>query len=98
MQSDRSALPTEVRDFHRQDRLLVRVRAFAAAGTPDVSVTLLNRLGQPLLELRELRRVDGAAQFDLPFARFPRGDYRLQVRAVSDRETVTNLVMIRVIG
>ena len=45
-----------------------------------------------------LRRVDGAAQFDLPFARFPRGDYRLQVRAVSDRETVTNLVMIRVIG
>lgn len=98
MQSDRAVLPTEVREFHRQDRLLVRVRAFAAAGSPEVTVTLLNRLGQPLLELRELRRVDGAAQFDLPFARFPRGDYRLQIRAVSGREAVTNLVMIRVIG
>jgi hypothetical protein len=74
------------------------VRAFAASGQPDVSVTLMNRLGHPLLDLAELQHVDGAAQFDLPFARFPKGEYRLQIRAVSGQETVTNLVSIRLIG
>jgi hypothetical protein len=98
MQSDRSAMPTDVREFHRRDRLLVRVRAFAAAGTPNVKVMLLNRFGHHLLDLPELQRIDDAAQFDLPFARFPRGEYRLQIRADSGKETVTTLVMIRVIG
>lgn len=98
MQSDAAVMPTEAREFQRQDRLLVRVRAFAAAGSPDIEVTLLNRVGHVLLELPQLETVDGAAQFDLPFARFPRGEYRLRIRATSGREAVTNLVTIRLIG
>lgn len=98
MQADALVLPTEAREFQRQDRLLVRVRAFAAAGSPDVTVVLVNRVGHVLLELPRLQPVDGAAQFDLPLARFPRGEYRLQVRAASGREVVTNLVTIRLIG
>lgn len=98
MQSDPARMPTEVRDFHRQDRLLVRVRAFAASGVPAVEVRLLNRSGQPLMTLPALPRVGDAAQFELPFARYPRGEYRLEVRARSGGEAVTQLMTVRVIG
>jgi hypothetical protein len=98
MQSDQTVMPTEAREFLRQDRLLVRVRAFAASGSPAVSVTLLNSLGQPLLELSALHPVDGAAQFDLPFAPYPKGDYRLLVRAAAGGQVVTSLVTLRLIG
>jgi hypothetical protein len=98
MQSDPSVIPTEARDFLRQDHLLVRVRAFAVDGSPAVTVTLLNGLGQPLLTLPQLERVDGAAQFELPFARYARGDYRLLVTAGSGAQTVRTLVNIRIVG
>lgn len=98
MRSDPAALPTETRDFLRSDRLLVRVRAFSAAGSPPVAVTLTNRFGDPLLELPELERVDDAAQFELPFARFARGEYKLQVHVGTGQNAITHLVTIRVIG
>ena len=98
MQSDPAVMPTEVRDFHRQDRLLVRVRAFAAAGTPEIEVQLLNRVGQRLMDLHKLPAVDGAAQFELRFASYPKGEYRLLIRAASGTEGVTQVLPIRVIG
>jgi VWFA-related protein len=98
MQSDASVMPTESRDFLRQDHLLIRVRAFAAAGSPAVTVMLLNAIGQPLQELKRLPPVDGAAQFELPFARYPRGDYRLLVSAGSGPQPVSTLINIRVVG
>lgn len=98
MQSNAIVMPTEARDFLRQDRLLVRVRSFAVAGAPDVRVTLLNRVGQPLLELPQLQSVEGVSQFDLTFARFPKGEYHLQIRAAAGGETVRQLVALRVIG
>jgi len=98
MQTEARVLPTEVREFLRSDRLLVRVRAFAATDPVDVQVTLLNRLGQALMRLPRLQPVEGAAQFELPFARYPRGEYALEIRATAGRERVTQLVAIRVIG
>jgi VWFA-related protein len=98
LQADPAVMPTDARAFHRQDRLLVRVRAFAASGPADVQVRLLNRIRQPLLDLPALQRIDGAAQFDLPFARFPGGDYLLEIRTSSGGETVTELRSIRIIG
>ncbi len=98
LQSDPGIMPTEARAFQRQDRLLIRVRAFSAAGQADVEVRLLNRLRQTLLVLPQVRPVDGAAQFDLPFARYPRGDYLLEIRAIAGNENVTQLIGIRVIG
>jgi hypothetical protein len=91
-------MPTDVRDFLRQDRLLVRVRAFASSGVPDVQVRLVNRVGHTLLVLPSLPSVGGAAQFELPFARYPRGEYRLEVKATSGGETVTQLLPVRLIG
>jgi hypothetical protein len=98
LRSDPSALPAETRDFLRQDHLLVRVRAFSAGGAPPVRVTLTNRVGDPLLELPQLQRVGDAAQFELPFARFPRGEYKLDIRVGTGQNSMTHLVTIRVIG
>ncbi len=98
MQTDAAVMPTETREFLRQDHLLIRVRAFAAGGWPDVKVALLNSLGQPLLELPRLAPVGGAAQFELPFARYARGDYRLLVTAGSGPRAARTIVSIRVIG
>ncbi|CAN5831636.1 hypothetical protein BH24ACI5_BH24ACI5_17760 [soil metagenome] len=98
LQLDPHALPTEVRDFLRQDRLLVRVRAFALSGAPEVQVRLVNRLGHTLLLLPVLPVVGDATQFDLPFARYPRGEYRLEVKVNAGGETVTQLLPVRLIG
>lgn len=98
LQADGRAIPTEAREFLRRDRLLVRVRAFAGSTPVVVRARLLNRLGQPLLDLPPLRPVDGAAQFDLPFARYPRGDYGLEVQATAGGEPVTQLLTVRVVG
>jgi VWFA-related protein len=98
LRDDPGAVPTEVRDFVRQDRLLVRIRAFAGQDRPDVEVRLLNRRGDLLLELPRLSTVDDAAQFELPFARFPKADYRLEVRATGAGARTSQIVSIRVIG
>jgi hypothetical protein len=98
MKNDPRVMPTDVRDFLRQDRLLVRVRAFASSGVPVVQVRLVNRVGHTLLVLPSLPAVGGAAQFELPFARYPRGEYRLEVKATSGGETVTQLLPVRLIG
>jgi len=98
LQSDAAVMPVETREFLRQDHLLVRVRAFSADGLPDVAVTVLNSIGQPLEDLKRLQNVDGAAQFEMPFARYVRGEYRLLVRAGSGPEAVTTVLNIRVIG
>jgi VWFA-related protein len=98
MQNDPHVMPTEVRDFLRQDRLLVRVRAFAASGSPEVLVRLMNRMGQTLLVLPSRPGVGDAAQFELPFARYPRGEYRLEVTVIAGAERVTQLLTVRVIG
>jgi VWFA-related protein len=98
MQSRADVLPTEVRDFLRRDRLLVRVRAYSGAGPVDVRVRLRNRLGHTLLDLPVLPAVGDASQFELGLARFPRGEYQLQVQAGVAGQQVTQLLTIRIIG
>ena len=98
LRDDAGAPPTAVRDFMRQDRLLVRVRAYAGLNAAQVDVRLLNRSGHVLLDLAALPHVDGAAQFDLPLARFTRGEYRLEVRARFEGGQVSQLIPVRLIG
>jgi hypothetical protein len=98
LRADAGAVPTEVRDFVRQDRLLVRVRAYAGSTRPDVQVRLLNRRGDLLLQLPVLSVIDDAAQFELPLARFPKAEYRLEVRASIPGVPVSQLLPIRIIG
>lgn len=98
LRADPGAVPTDVRDFVRQDRLLVRVRAYAGQTQPEIEVRLLNRRGDILLQLPLVSHIDGAAQFDLPFARFPKADYRIEVRATGAGTRVSQIMTLRVIG
>jgi hypothetical protein len=51
-----------------------------------------------MLVLPSLPAVGGAAQFELPFARYPRGEYHLEVKATSGGATVAQLLPVRLIG
>ena len=98
MQADVHVLPTPARDFLRQDRLLVRVWAFSGQDAATVRIRLLNRLGHELLVLPALGPIGDASQFSLPFARYPRGEYRLEIRASVAGVETTQLLPIRLVG
>jgi VWFA-related protein len=98
LQAREDAVPTAAREFLRQDRLLLRVRAFAGAVPADVQVHLLNRSGHMLMDLPQLASIGGAAQFSLPLARYARGEYRLLVRATGAGQSTTQLLPLHLIG
>ncbi|HVL67945.1 MAG TPA: VWA domain-containing protein [Vicinamibacterales bacterium] len=98
LRDDPAAVPTDVRDFLRQDRLLVRVRAFAGQEPARTEARLLNSRGGVLLELPRMGVVDGSTQFELPLARFARGEYRVEIRALGGGAEIAQLVRIRLIG
>lgn len=92
-------MPADTTEFDRQDRLILRVRAFSQTGdAPLVRARLLNSLGQPMGELTPLPPIEGIPQFDLPLARYARGDYRIEIRATSGASSAAQLVMFRLIG
>jgi VWFA-related protein len=99
VQLEADVMPSETREFYRDDRVIVRVTALDAQGTtPTVTAELLNPAGQPIATLTKLPDLGGIVQFDLPLARYPRGDYRLQIRAADGSSSVAQLVPFRLIG
>ena len=99
LQLNADVLPAETREFYRDDRLIVRVHAFANdRDAPVVRVRLLNPRGHPIRDLAALPAVDGIPQFDLPLANYARGDYRIEVSATSGVSTTSQLVMFRLVG
>jgi VWFA-related protein len=88
---DPNAAPIPTRDFRRTDRLLIRVPAIDASGTPAaVSATLLNRWRQPMRTVDPMAQQSApSTQFDLPLAGLAPGEYtlRLTVGAVSEHVT-----------
>jgi hypothetical protein len=50
------------------------------------------------VQLPALPAVDGASQFDLPFAPYARGEYFLDVRAVADGVETSQRVTFRLVG
>ena len=97
MQADRLAMPTDVRQFFRHDRLILRVRAFFGARPADVTVRLLNPARKEV-QVPALPAIDGASQFDLPFAPYARGEYFLDVRAAADGVETSQRVTFRLVG
>jgi VWFA-related protein len=98
-QTQPHVMPSDIRSFYRDDRLIVRVRALARSDDPpSVRARLLNTRGQLIRELVALPPIDGVPQFDLPLAPFPRGDYHIEVRATDGSSTVSQLVSFRLIG
>jgi VWFA-related protein len=82
--ADENAVPAPSRQFRRTERLLVRVPAYQPGGNgAQVTVRLLNRIGQVMRELDRVPGVDvpGVTQFDLPLAPLAPGEYFLQLTA-----------------
>ena len=97
---DPNAAPVPTRDFWRTDRLLIRVPALGASGTPaTVSATLLNRWRQPMRTIDPIE--PGSArvtQFDLPLAGLAPGEYTLRLSVAGAEGTVSEHVTFRVQG
>ena len=94
--------PIATRDFRRTDRLLVRVPAFGADGSPvAVSGVLLNRWRQPMREVPPLETRTaprGITQFDLPLAVLAPGEYTLRLTVTHAAGSVSEHVTFRVAG
>ena len=99
VQLERDVMPADTRDFYRDDRVIVRVTASSAPGTTTgVTAQLVSPSGQPIATLAKLPDLDGVSQFDLPLARYPRGDYRIQIRAADGSSSTSQLIAFRLIG
>jgi VWFA-related protein len=92
------AVPSIEREFRRTDRLLFRVGAQSASGTPAISARMLNRDGGQMSTLPVTPAESGGlSQMDVSLAAIPPGDYLIEVTAKDSAETATTLVAFRVI-
>jgi VWFA-related protein len=96
---DADPVPTALREFRRTDRVLIRFETLTpGAQPPEVTVRLLNRVGQPMSTLPVTPPADGVTYFqvDLPLAGLAAGDYLIEVGAKSGPGSATALVAIKV--
>jgi VWFA-related protein len=95
--NDPLAAPVAAREFSRTERLLIRVRAYAASGQPaSVTARLLSRLGQEMRELKVALPAVGPPQIDLPLASLAPGDYIIEVTATTPTGEAKDLMTFRV--
>lgn len=97
LSADPAAIPVVEREFRRTDRLLVRVGAQSAAGTPTVTARMLNREGGEMSVLPVTAASFGPInQIDVPLASIPPGEYLLELTAKDGGEQTVALVAFRV--
>jgi len=101
LKGDADAVPIAVREFSRTDRLLIRVPAYGAGtAVPALTARLLNRTGQPMLDLAVAASTSpsGEAQIELPLAGLAPGEYLVEVKAAGEGGDAKELVGFRVTG
>jgi hypothetical protein len=99
LRADPDAIPVATREFIRTDRLLIRVPAYGPAATaPALSVHLLNRAGQSMVELQAApSSIEGQQIIDVPLAALATGEYILEIKVVGD-DQLKELIGFRVTG
>jgi hypothetical protein len=93
------AVPVASREFSRTEHLLVRFRAYGAAGAPpQVSAKLLVSSGAVVRQLTVTPAAtpDAANVIDLPLAWLAQGEYMLQVSASDGKKEAKDRVTFRV--
>lgn len=94
---DAKAMPVVEREFRRTDRLLVRVGAQSAAGTPTLTARMLNRDGGEMSVLPVTPAgFGGLSQIDIPLSPLPPGDFLIEVTAKDGGEQASTYVAFRV--
>lgn len=77
-----AAAPTTEREFSRTERLIVRVDAYAPAGTaPALTARLLNRSGARMSDLPVQPSAAGYSEIDLPLSALAAGEYLIELNA-----------------
>ncbi len=95
--TDPAALPSIEREFRRADRLLVRVGAQSAGGTPVITARMLNRDGGEMSVLPVTPAGFGdLSHIDVPLAALPPGEFLIEVIAEDGAEQVSSLIAIRI--
>ena len=97
--ADSAAVPVVEREFRRTDRLLVRLGAQSAGGTPLLTASLLNREGGEMhpLPVTPAPFGGGLSHLDVSLAALPVGDYVIAVTAKDGAEQTSTLVAIRIV-
>ena len=97
--ADSAAVPSVEREFRRTDRLLVRIGAQSAGGTPVLTASMLNREGGEMtaLPVTPAPFGGGVSHLDVSLAALPVGDYLIAVTAKDGAEQTSTLVAIRII-
>jgi VWFA-related protein len=94
---DEAAVPVIEREFRRTDRLLVRIGAQSAAGTPVITARMLNREGGEMSTLPvQAAGFGGFSHIDVPLAGLPAGEFLIEVIAKDGTEQTSSYVAIRV--
>ncbi len=95
--SDPAAVPVIERDFRRTDRLLLRLGAQSAGGSPALSARMLNRDGGEMSALPVTPAgFGGLSHIDLPLAALPAGEFLIEVIAKDGPEQASTFVAFRV--
>jgi VWFA-related protein len=98
---DADPVPTSLREFRRTDRLLIRFFAHSPGGTPpEITVRLLNRVGQKMVDLPPQAPTDPAQpyQIDLPLAGLSPAEYVIEIRATAVSGETAELIAIKVVS
>lgn len=96
--ADAHAIPAPGREFRRTDRLIVRFDAYGpGASSPEVTARLLNRAGQPMLDLPVSSKAAGTGyQLDIPLAGMAAAEYLVEISAKGESGQTRQLVAFRV--
>jgi VWFA-related protein len=92
--------PTPARTFRRTERLLLRVPVYTPGNVPGVvTATIVNVRGQKIRDLEALPPSrSGTAQFDMPVAFLPPGDYGLELAVETPGGAARQLVRFVLTG
>jgi VWFA-related protein len=97
--ADATAVPIPEREFRRTERLLLRVGAQSAGGTPTISARLLNRDGGEMSVLQVAPAGFGdRTNVDVPLAALPAGEFIIEVKATDGVEQSMVFIAIRITG
>jgi len=99
---DPDPVPTPLREFRRTDRLLIRFFANVPGGasSAEVTVRLLNRVGQKMVDLTAQPPSDPSRpyQIDLPLAGLSPGEYVIEIQAKGVSGESAELIAIKVVS
>lgn len=96
---DPEAVPTAARDFSRRERLLIRFEIYGPGATlPGASARLLNRDGQPMMDL-PLEPPAGETRYfqgDVPISSLAPGEYLIEIGGSGLGGATRQLVAIKI--